>query len=225
MKAFIRACSLVFGIGSILMAAVHLLTPLFMFSPEWASPCLFLGTMATFLSLLSLTCIIIWGSRTLLASRGNLVTRILSSLASLPALYTLLIPFAKENALFRYSEMEKTWEAFLLLAAVIVFFAYPYTRGYAAPGRKLFLVWGILAAANGLQGLLFSLFLLLWKTLSGIHAPLADAVPHAALLLSCGLEAGLAFFSAMLSWRLFRNVMAVVSMPDLHDPKMPGQRE
>lgn len=222
-KAFIRVCALVFGISSILIAAVHLLTPLLMVAPEWATPLLFLGTWATFSALLSLACLLIWGARVLLASRGNLVTRILSSLASLAALYTLLIPLTAGNVLFCYSELERTWESFLLLTAVTAFFAYPYTRGYSARGRKMFLAWGILAACNGLQSLLFFLSLSLLHTLSGTHAALAAVLSYAALLLSVGMEAALAFFSAMLAWRLFRHVMAIASMPEKQDPEMPGQ--
>lgn len=222
-KEFIRACSLVFGAGAILIAAVHMLTPLLMSSPEWEAPYLFLGTWATFLSLLSLSFIALWGARVLLASRGSTVTRALSSLTAFPALYAILIPFAAESIQFRYAEMSRIWDSFLLLAAVTAFFSYPYTRGYSVRERKLFLAWGVMAAANGLQSLLFFLFFLLWKTLDGMPAPLTDALPYAALLLSCGLEAALAFFSAMLAWRLFRNAAAVVSMPDRQDPEMPGQ--
>lgn len=98
-----------------------------------------------------------WGARVLLASRGSKITRNLSMLAFLPALYALLIPFAGMPASSQYTEMDRVWEAFLLLASVISFFSFPYTAGYGAAGRRLFLAWGISAAGCGLQSALFFL--------------------------------------------------------------------
>lgn len=224
-KAFIRACSVVFGAGSILVAILHILIPALFHSPEQATGYMVAGTWATLLGVLSLACIVLWGSRVLLAARGNHVTRILSSLAILPALYALLIPFTAQPVPFQYAEMGRTWEMFLLLAAVTAFFAFPYTRGYPAPSRKLFLAWGILAACNGLQSFLFFLFFLLWGMLSGLCAPLAAALPYAALLLSCGLDAALAVLSTLLAWSLYRNVMGISSIPDLQDPEIRGRQE
>jgi len=67
----------------------------------------------------------------------------------LPALYALLIPFAGMPAPSQYTEMDRVWEILLLLAAVTSFFSFPYTAGYGAAGRKLFLSWGIAAAGCG----------------------------------------------------------------------------
>lgn len=220
-KAFIRICSVVFGAGSILVAILHILIPSLPRFPEQAVA----GTWAILLSILSLACIVLWGSRVLLAARGNYVTRVLSSLSILAALYALLIPLTAQPVSFQYAEMGRTWEMFLLLAAVTAFFAFPYTRGYPTPARKLFLAWGILAACNALQGVLFLLFLLLWGMLSELCAPLAAVLPYAIILFSCGLDAALAVLSAVLAWTLFQNVMGIASLPDLQNPEMPRQKE
>ncbi|PNC06538.1 hypothetical protein [Akkermansia muciniphila] len=224
-KALVKACAFLFGAGSILTAFIHMALPVLAASPEQMPGWLGAGTWAALLSILSLACISMWGSRVLLASRGNRVTRVLSMLAVLPALYALLIPFTGQAAAFQYAEMERTWEMFLLLAAATAFFAFPYTRGYPPRARKRFLAWAILAACNGLQSALFFLFLLLWNVLSGPSPSIAAALPYAVLLLSCGLEIALAALSAMLALTLFRDVTGIASLPDLQDPEMPGTRE
>lgn len=129
----------------------------FLRSPRTAAPFLLLGTGAELLFILSLSFLMFWGARVLLASRGSRITRNLSMLAFLPALYALLIPFAGMPVPSQYTEMDRVWEAFLLLAAVTSFFSFPYTAGYGAAGRRLFLAWGIAAAGCGLQSALFFL--------------------------------------------------------------------
>lgn len=165
-----------------------------------------------------------WGARVLLASRGNKITRNLSMLALLPALYALLIPFAGMPASSQYTEMDRVWEAFLLLASVISFFSFPYTAGYDAAGRRLFLAWGISAAGCGLQSALFFLAVLLRQFLTTAVPSLAAPVAWLAVLLSCGLEIMLAALSVILARRLFKNVMSIASMPEPIDPSMPGNR-
>lgn len=165
-----------------------------------------------------------WGARVLLASRGSRITRNLSMLAFLPALYALLIPFAGMPVPSQYTEMDRVWEAFLLLAAVISFFSFPYTAGYEAAGRRLFLAWGIAAAGCGLQSALFFLAVLLRQFLSTAVPSLAAPVAWLAVLLSCGLEIMLAALSAILAQRLFKEVMSIASMPEPIDPSMPGNR-
>ncbi len=224
-KAFIRACAIVFGACSMLVGFLHIFMAVLVHSTQRAEGFMRTGTWAALLGILSLSCIAMWGSRVLLASRGSRITRVLSAVTVLPALYALLIPFTAQPVPFQYAEMGRTWETFLLLAAVTAFFAFPYTRGYPAPGRKLFLTWGILAACNALQGVLFFLFLLLWNALSGLSVSLAAAIPYAALLLSCGLDAALAVLSAILAWTLCRNVTGIASLPELQDPEMPGGDE
>lgn len=224
-KAFIRVCAIVFGAGSILTAFTSMGLPVLAASPERAPGWMGAGTWAALLSILSLACISMWGSRVLLASRGSRVTRVLSMLAVLPALYALLIPFTGQPVTFQYAEMGRTREMFLLLSAVTAFFAFPYTRGYPPRARKRFLAWAILAACNGLQSVLFFLFLLLWNVLSGPAPSVAAALPHTVLLLSCGLELSLAALSATLAWTLCRDVTGIASLPDLQDPEMPGPRE
>lgn len=224
-KAFIKACALLFGAGVTATVLIHLFMPLFLHYPRIAAPFLLLGTWSELVSILSLAFLASWGARVLLASQGSRITRTLSAVTFLPALYALLIPFAGMPVPSQYAEMNRTWEAFLLLAAVTAFFAFPYTRGYPPPARKLFLAWGILAACNALQGALFFLFLLLWNMLSGLSAPLAAVLPDAFLLLSCGLDVALAVLSAIPAWALYRNVSGIASLPELQNPDMPGGRE
>lgn len=224
-KAFIRVCALLFGASVPATVLIHLFMPLFLTCPHIAAPFLLLGTWSELIAILSLSFLAFWSARVLLASQGSRITRTLTALTFLPALYALLIPFAGMPVPSQYAEMDRTWESFLLLAAVTAFFAFPYTRGYPAPARKLFLAWGLLAACNALQGVLFFLFLLLWNMLSGLSAPLTAVLPDAFPLLSCGLDAALAVLSAILAWTLYRNVSGIASLPELQDPEMPGHRE
>ena len=155
-RAFIKVCAVLFRRGrnsSSPHPSVHAFFP--PLSPGQPRPSCFLGTGAELLSILSLSFLMFWGARVLLASRGSKITRNLSMLAFLPALYALLIPFAGMPASSQYTEMDRVWEAFLLLASVISFFSFPYTAGYGAAGRRLFLAWGISAAGCGLQSALF----------------------------------------------------------------------
>ncbi|MFR4415908.1 MAG: hypothetical protein ACLT8E_00010 [Akkermansia sp.] len=149
--------------------------PLFLHCPRTAAPFLLLGTGAELLSILSLSFLMFWGARVLLASRGNKITRNLSMLALLPALYALLIPFAGMPASSQYTEMDRVWEAFLLLASVISFFSFPYTAGYGAAGRRLFLAWGIAAAGWFAERPVFSSVLLrqFLSTVPSLAAPAA----------------------------------------------------
>lgn len=156
-RAFIKVCAVLFGAGAAAAVLIHLFMPFFLRSPRTAAPFLLLGTGAELLSILSLSFLMFWGARVLLASRGSRITRNLSMLAFLPALYALLIPFAGMPVPSQYTEMDRVWEAVLLLAAVTSFFSFPYTAGYEAAGRRLFLAWGIAAAGCGLQSALFFL--------------------------------------------------------------------
>lgn len=93
-RAFIKVCAVLFGAGAAAAVLIHLFMPFFLRSPRTAAPFLLLGTGAELLSILSLSFLMFWGARVLLASRGSRITRNLSMLAFLPALYALLIPFA-----------------------------------------------------------------------------------------------------------------------------------
>lgn len=223
-RAFIKVCSVLFGAGAAAAVLIHLFMPFFLRSPRTAAPFLLLGTGAELLSILSLSFLMFWGVRVLLASRGSRITRNLSMLAFLPALYALLIPFAGMPVPSQYTEMDRVWEAVLLLAAVTSFFSFPYTAGYGAAGRRLFLAWGIAAAGCGLQSALFFLAVLLRQFLSTAVPSLAAPVAWLAVLLSCGLEIMLATLSAILAQRLFKEVMSIASMPEPIDPSMPGNR-
>lgn len=172
----------------------------------------------------ALSFLLSWGSRVLLASQGSRITRILSALAFLPALYSLLIPFAGMPVLLQYAEMDKVWESFLLLAAIISFFSFPYTAGYGSAGRRTFLAWGIAAAGCGLQSVLFFLSTLLRQCLSSVAPSLATPAAWLAIILSCGLEILLAALSVILVRRLFKNAMSIASMPELMNPSMPDSR-
>ena len=219
-RAFIKVCSVLFGTGAAAAVLIHLFMPFFLRSPRTAAPFLLLGTGAELLSILSLSFLMFWGVRVLLASRGSRITRNLSMLAFLP----LLIPFAGMPVPSQYTEMDRVWEAVLLLSAVTSFFSFPYTAGYGAAGRRLFLAWGIAAAGCGLQSALFFLAVLLRQFLSTAVPSLAAPVAWLAVLLSCGLEIMLAALSAILAQRLFKEVMSIASMPEPIDPSMPGNR-
>ena len=110
-RAFIKVCAVLFGAGATAAALIHLFMPFFLRSPRTAAPFLLLGTGAELLSILSLSFLMFWGARVLLASRGSKITRNLSMLAFLPALYALLIPFAGMPASSQYTEMDRVWEA------------------------------------------------------------------------------------------------------------------
>lgn len=220
-RAFIKVCAVLFGAGIATAVLIHLFMPLFLRSPRIAAPFLLLGTGAELLSVLSLFFLLFWGARVLLAAQGSRMTRNLSMLALLPALYALLIPFAGMPVPSQYTEMNRAWEAFLLLAAITSFLSFPYTAGYGAAGRKLFLAWGIAAAGCGLQSALFFLAVLLRQFLSTAVPSLAAPIAWLTVLLSCGMEIMLAALSVILALRLFKNVMSIASMPEPIDPAMP----
>ena len=194
-RAFIKVCAVLFGAGAAAAVLIHLFMPFFLRSPRTAAPFLLLGTGAELLSILSLSFLMFWGARVLLASRGSRITRNLSMLAFLPALYALLIPFAGMPVPSQYTEMDRVWEA-----------------------------WGIAAAGCGLQSALFFLAVLLRQFLSTAVPSLAAPVAWLAVLLSCGLEIMLAALSVLLAQRLFKEVMSIASMPEPIDPSMPGNR-
>lgn len=223
-KAFIKICAALFGAGVTTAVLIHLFIPFFLRCPRIAPLFLLLGTWSELISILSLSCLLSWGARVLLASQGNRLTRNLSMLAFLPALYVLLIPFAGMPASAQYAEMGRVWETFLLLAATTSFFAFPYTAGYGAAGRKLFMAWGIAAAGCGLQSALFFFSILLRQFLSSTAPALASPAVLLAILLSCCLEIMLAVLSVILVRRLFKNVMFIASMPELIDPSIPAPR-
>ena len=133
-RAFIKVCAVLFGAGAAAAVLIHLFMPFFLRSPRTAAPFLLLGTGAELLSILSLSFLMFWGARVLLASRGSRITRNLSMLAFLPALYALLIPFAGMPVPSQYTEMDRVWEAFLLLAAVTSFFSFPPVHRSSLPG-------------------------------------------------------------------------------------------
>lgn len=225
-KAFIRICAAIFGAGTILATLIYLFLPVMATSPQQAAGWMHAGTWAALLCILSLSCISIWGSRVLLASRGNRVTRVLSLLTILPALYALLIPFTGQPVSFQYAEMGKIWHVFFLLVGITAFFAFPYTRGYPPRARKLFLAWAIVSAWNGLLSFLFFLFILL-----GYHlfSMITDREPalliFIAMLILGVIQIALPVLCAILAWILCRDVTGIASLPELQDPEMPGTPE
>lgn len=223
-KAFIRACAFLFGAGVLGTVLIHLFMPLFLNCPHLAPPFLLLGTWSELVSILSLSFLVSWSARVLLASQGSRITRTLSALVFLPALYAFLIPFAGMPVSSQYAEMGKVWESFLLLAAITSFFSFPYTAGYGSADRKKSLAWGIAAAGCGLQSGLFFLSLLLRQSLSSAAPSLAMSIVWPTIILSCGLEIILAALSVILAHRLFKHAMSIASMPELIDPSMPDSR-
>lgn len=223
-KAFIKVCAVLFGAGVTATVLIHLFMPLFLHDPRVAAPFLLLGTWSELISILTLSFLVSWGGRVLLASQGSRFTRTLGALAFLPALYALLIPFAGMPVPSQYAEMDRVWESFLLLASITSFFSFPYTAGYGSAGRRLFLAWGIAAAGCGLQSVLFFLSALLRQSLSSAAPSLAMPAAWLAIVLSCGLEVMLAALSVILAQRLFKHVMSIASMPELINPSMPDTR-
>lgn len=223
-KTFIRVCAVLFGAGVLATVLIHLFMPLFLTCPHIAAPFLLLGTWAELIAILSLSFLASWSARVLLASQGSRITRILTALTFLPALYALLIPFAGMPVPSQYAEMDRIWESFLLLASIASFFSFPYTAGYGAAGRRIFLAWGIAAAGCGLQSVLFFLSALLRQSITSMAPSLAMPIVRQTILLSCGLEIILAVLSVILAQRLFKQVMSIASMPELINPSMPENR-
>lgn len=223
-KALIKACAVLFGAGILTTVLIHLFMPLFLTCPQTAVPFLLLGTWSELISILSLAFLASWSARVLLASQGSRITRTLSALTFLPALYVILIPFAGIPVPSQYAEMNRSWDSFLLLVSITSFFSFPYTAGYGAGDRKIFLAWGIAAAGCGLQSALFFLSVLLRQFVSPL-APFLDApLVWQTIILSCGMEITLAALSVILAQRLFKNVMSIASMPELINPSMPEGR-
>ena len=75
-KAFIRACAIVFGACSMLVGFLHIFMAVLVHSTQRAEGFMRTGTWAALLGILSLSCIAMWGSRVLLASRGSRITRV-----------------------------------------------------------------------------------------------------------------------------------------------------
>lgn len=218
-KTFIKACSAIFGISITSIVFIHIFTPLLaqISLINKLIPQLVILWMEL-LAILSMACLVLWGGRVLLASQGNYITRNLSMLTILPALYALLIPFAEMAIPVQYGEMERVWEAFLVLIAIIVFFAYPFTAGYTQKDRKLFLVWGITATCCGLQRVLFELseqVLLKIPSFSRLFI----------IFLFYALEITLAVLSIKLACRLFNQVMNIISMPEALHPSVINKRD
>lgn len=223
-KAFIRVCAVLFGAGVTVTVVIHLFVPLFLNRPHIAAPFLLLGTWSELISILSLSFLASWSARVLLASQGSRITRTLSALTILPALYAVLILFTGMSVPSQYAEMDRSWDSFLLLASIASFFSFPYTAGYGPAGRKIFLAWGMTAAACGLQSVLFFLSALLRQFLFSVAPSLANSLVWVTMILSCGLEIMLATLSVILAQRLFKNVMSIASMPELINPSMPEDR-
>lgn len=104
------------------------------------------------------------------------------------------------------------------------FLFFPLYGGYGSAGRRTFLAWGIAAAGCGLQSVLFFLSTLLRQCLSSVAPSLATPAAWLAIILSCGLEILLAALSVILVRRLFKNAMSIASMPELMNPSMPDSR-
>lgn len=70
----------------------------------------------------SLSVLVAWGARALLASRGNYVTRTLSFLMVFPALYAALLLLSSSPAVVRLTAADTVLETTFLLAAATAFF-------------------------------------------------------------------------------------------------------
>lgn len=220
-KQAVRICALAFCAGILLTVLAHLLLPALMHFPAMAPMAgrtVQGAALAEGIAIIALAVLLPWGARALLASRGNYVTRILSGVAALPALYALLILLSPQPPILQFMEMEKTLEATFLLAGITAFFSYPYTQGYPPAWRKRFLAWAVLAVCYALQGILFSCILLLWNLATGSIPPL---LPGTLMALSGLLELALGALSILLGWTLNRRVMQIASMPERHDPSFP----
>ena len=192
--------------------------------PGQPHPSCFLGTGAELLSILSLSFLMFWGARVLLASRGSRITRNLSMLAFLPALYALLIPFAGMPVPSQYTEMDGVWGGRPPSVGRHFFLFLPLYGGIRC--RKQEIIPGLGHRSGRLRFAERPVFLavLLRQFLSTAVPSLAAPVAWLAVLLSCGLEIMLAALSAILAQRLFKEVMSIASMPEPIDPSMPGNR-
>ncbi|MCD8061605.1 MAG: hypothetical protein LUE13_04615 [Akkermansiaceae bacterium] len=214
----VRICALTFCAGIVLTVLHHLLMPVFFHRPgsaAWIVPTALLAEIA---AIISLSLLVAWGARALLASRGSYVTRTLSFLMVFPSLYAALLLLSASPAVVRLMAADTVLETTLLLAAVTAFFSLPYIKGYPAPWRRSFLTWAVLAACYALQGALIVLLMSLWMNLAD-KPP--QFLPGMLMALSCTLELALCFFSVLLAWTLYRRVPLIVSMPEKNDPRFP----
>ena len=218
----VRICALAFCAGIVLTVLHHLLMPVLFHLPgsaAWSVPAALLVEIAT---IISLSVLVAWGARALLASRGNYVTRTLSFLMVFPALYAALLLLSSSPAVVRLTAADTVLETTFLLAAATAFFSLPYIKGYPAAWRKRFLAWAILAACYALQGAVIVLLMSLWMN-QVAKAP--QFLPGILMALSCALELALCLFSVLLAWALFRRVPRIVSMPEKNDPRFPEEKK
>lgn len=215
-RKFIRTCCMAFCICMILTTLDHVLTPFILRHHALAAGAVYLGVVSGGIALLTLCCLSMWSVRVLTASQGSYTTRVLSSLLILPVLYTLLLLFLPDAAGFKYMELRKTLEVVCLMVSITALLAYPYTQGYPAAQRKLFLSWTILGLVNALQSVLIAMLMV-----TGLHTFSQEALRVMAYViptLSGALELTFCTFSVLLSLRLYRTVLLISSMPDIHDP-------
>lgn len=221
-KQAVRICALTFCVGIILTILYHLLMPVFLHltgCTSWIVPAALLAEIAT---IISLSLLVAWGARSLLASRGSYVTRTLSFLMAFPTLYAALLLLSANPAVARLTAADTVLETTFLLAASTAFFSLPYIKGYPAAWRRRFLTWAVLAACYGLQGALIVLVMSLWMNLAD-NPP--QFLPGMLMTLSCGLELALCFFSVLLAWALFRRAPRIISMPEKNNPRFPDEKK
>lgn len=118
----VRICALAFCAGIVLTVLHHLLMPVLFHLPDsaaWSVPAALLAEIVT---IISLSVLVAWGARALLASRGSYVTRTLSFLMVFPALYAALLLLSASPAAVRLIAADTVLETTFLLAAATAFF-------------------------------------------------------------------------------------------------------
>ncbi len=227
-KRFIKVTAACFGISSALIGAYELGIQILL---KAIHPALFVwfGLFTLVISfpllLVSLSILCNWGTHVLLACRGNYCVRTLCPIMFIPALLAVLIPLADiplgEGAYY----LDNIRKAFFLLVATASFFAYPFTAGYPAKGRKLFLYWAISLVLFGLQDVIAAAFFHLatkaQDTLPALYT-IADIFTFALLLT---LRVAVPFYSIRLAWLLYHKATSIASMPEKIDPAFPEKEE
>lgn len=218
----VRICALAFCAGIVLTVLHHLLMPVLFHLPDsaaWSVPAALLAEIVT---IISLSVLVAWGARALLASRGSYVTRTLSFLMVFPALYAALLLLSASPAAVRLMAAGHGSGNNIPAGSRHLPFFPPYIKGYPAAWRKRFLAWAVLAACYALQGALIVLAMSLWMNLA---AKPTQFLPEILMALSCALELALCLFSVLLAWALFRRVPRIVSMPEKNDPRFPEEEK
>ncbi len=218
-KRLIKICAACFGICALVSGVYHLGLPMLMSGlnmPElaaWFSLSVSLYIYPLLIVSLSILCF--WGARVLLAHQGGIIVRGLSAAMFFPAFLALCLPFSDLPMAGQCGYSIILRKIYFMLVAATAFFAYPYTAGYAPKDRKIFLCWAIAVALHALQDLfilgIFYLKAYHYHDRTQFIFPLMEYGAYAVIILC---RAAFPLLSAVLAWRLYANVMRIISMPE-----------